>query len=374
MKDKFPDYRHIGVASIENSLSQSDKNILDKHLKFCSMTAGEKKVKDIKRAMLQIRDVIEKDYDKWARDEAIGFTALLNNSHLTASTKKEYMCRFKQFAREQYKDLNMLLGIKLKRERSIINQTKINDENLIKPDELERLLRAAESLRDKAMLTALFETGARPEELMKLKWKDIKFNHNHAVVSLFSGKTDSARDVPIKESVIHLNRWKQEYCFPNRKDSDFIFPSKEKGKLIRDRHMQSGSLGHLIKRIAKRANIERPIYPYLFRHSRLNTLYKQIPEPVARKFGGHSPRSNMAAVYSHINNKDVVDVMLEKVFHIEELTDEQKHDIKYAVEALEIDRDNKDKKINALAHQNEMLQAQIEQLAELIKAKKPISR
>lgn len=332
MKEVFPNYREIGVKEIEANLNPNDKAILEKHLQFCRMTAGDRKVRDIKRAMLQFRDIIQKDYNKWTRQDLIGFVGLLNNSHMTASSKKEYMCRLKQFVREQYQDLNMLLGVKLKPVRSSINQTRINDKNLIKPDELERLIRSAESLRDKCMLILLFESAGRPEEIMKLRWRDIRFLDGHGEVSLFSGKTQTARVIPINESIVHIKRWKNEYCFPNLRESDFLFPSKEKGKLVRDKHMQSGSLTHLIKKISKKAGIERNLFAYLFRHSRLNEIYKKVTEPVARKFGGHSPKSNMSAVYSHINSDDVIDSMLEKVYHIEEVKKEP--ELKKEIEEL----------------------------------------
>lgn len=76
-----------------------------------------------------------------------------------------------------------------------------------------------------------------------------------------------------------------------------------------------------------RTKLNRTIFPYLLRHSRLTKLYRDLPEQIVKKYAGHSPDSKMPAVYSHISSKDVKDVILEQIYNVKEITPTQKEDL-----------------------------------------------
>lgn len=339
--ESYPDYSGKGLAHIKKALTSQDKAIMEKFFKHCSITCGERTLSDIEARLLQARDIIGKPYDSWNKSDVEHFTALLNNSKRTQWTKHGTLASFKRFVRWFYKDLNMLENIKLKR-ASKFNYRRINDSTLLTADEVQRLIRASETLRMKAFIMLLYETGARPEEIRKLKWKDIKFNYDHADVNIFSPKTTQGRTLPIKEAAIHLKRWKQEYCLPEARDSYLIFPGKVNNAYVPDKVMSGAVLCKIIRKLGKLANIDRAIYPYLIRHSRLTALYNQLPEQLVKKFGGHAPDSDMPKIYSHISNKDVKEAMLEKIYHVEEISPEKKHKLEEQIEVLKKRLDEQD--------------------------------
>jgi len=85
------------------------------------------------------------------------------------------------------------------------------------------MLHRAERLRDNVLLVLLHETAARPQEVRELRWRDINWDEKE--VHLYSRKTKEDRDLPLNESMKHLQRWKAEWVYLDPWDEDFIFPS-----------------------------------------------------------------------------------------------------------------------------------------------------
>src|SRR3990167_1531669 len=94
MKDKFPEYKAYknkpsDMRKIEDKMPPKDKKILDDFMKFCSATAGEGKVKKIKRIFIQLYDITEIPFSKQNKNSYIHFLALLNASDYSIPTKNE---------------------------------------------------------------------------------------------------------------------------------------------------------------------------------------------------------------------------------------------------------------------------------------------
>ena len=137
----------------------------------CSVNAGDDKLKKIERCILQFYDIIEKDLDKVDKKDVDSFLILLNHSDRSFWYKNEIKIYLKRFLLWKYKDLEMIKNIKLDSKR--LNEEKVNENNLLTEEEVDKLIRKAERLREKAMIILLFESGCRPQELLNLKWKNI---------------------------------------------------------------------------------------------------------------------------------------------------------------------------------------------------------
>jgi integrase len=325
MKTSFPRYHKSGVAFIEKKLSSQEKEVLEMFGKVNRRTCGEERVIKHRRVILQVRDIMQKSILEITKNDVIEFLGLLNHSDRTEWTKNDIKKSLKKFLKWHYKDLELIEDIKGVSKSRAFNHKKINEKTLIQPYEMEAMLRTADSLKWKAVLIIIFESGCRPQELRKLKWEDIKFDDISKMidVTFFSDKTKQSRTVPLKEGYVHLKRWYNEFQFEEVTKDDYVFPSQRE----RDKPMNKGTINEMFKRISKKAGI-RKIFPYLARHTRLTELWKKLPEQVVKKFGGHSPDSDMTAIYSHLNSEDVKSAMLEKIYHVEELTTEQKDRIK----------------------------------------------
>lgn len=181
----------------------------------------------------------------------------------------------------------------------------------------------------------MYETGARPCEIRNLKWENIKFDDsmNLCRVHIFSPKTKDDREIPVRDSIIHLKRWREEYSFSNRAEKDYVFPSQH----YQNKQMSRGTLTEIFKRLCIKANM-RHIFPYLLRHTRIYEIQKKMPEKLSCKFAGHSSKNS--EFYNHLGDDDVEESMLKLFFPTKELTEEQKNNFEIEIEKLKTQQKN----------------------------------
>jgi len=318
MKNKYPKYNLGDTLKLEEKLSSSNKKILNDFLKLCSIKAGEGKIQKIKRIMIQFNDVTGLDFDKQTKESVDSFLVILNQDKRSMWTKNEIKVYVRKFLKWFYKDFDMIENIKTDSRRDL-DPIKINENNLVTKEDVEKMLRCAESFKEKAYLFLVFETGARPQELIELKWKDIKFEDTYADITLYSKKTNQSRTFPVHKSKEFLWEWKQNYSFPDVQSKDYVFPSR-----WREKFMTSAGLNKILRRMAEKSKLNKDVWSYLFRHSRATRLYEELPTPIVEQLMGHK---NMHRIYAHISSKKSREEMLKKIYKIEELTPKEKIEV-----------------------------------------------
>ena len=83
-------------------------------------------------------------------------------------------------------------------------------------------------------------------------------------------------------------------------------------------------IGRIISSTAKKAGIERRVFPYLIRHTRLTELHRLGVRGLEHnKFAGHRAGSKQQGVYVHLDNDDMKHAVLEKVYNIEDTPADQ---------------------------------------------------
>ena len=319
MKNEYPKYKLGDLDRLIKRLPKVDKEAWNGFLKKSSITASEKKVKKISKLLIQLYDVTELPLTKQNKESIDSFLIVLNKCEKSFWTKDEIKIYVKQFLMFHYKDLEMVENFKASGKKGL-NPTKITENNLVTDEEVEKMLRQATNFKESAYLLLAFQTGARPQELLCLKWKDITFEDKYADVSLFSNKTQRARTFPVVEKTMKaLWDWKEHYEHPNINQNDYVFPSKK-----REKPFTSAGINKMLRRLAKRAGIKKDVWGYLFRHSKATRLYEELPQQIVEKLMGHK---NMAGIYAHISSKKAREELLKKVYHVEELTNQDKKEI-----------------------------------------------
>lgn len=339
MKTNFSRYKQGALNEVEKNLCDEDKEALKKFLDKCSITAGEKKVNHIKKLIIQLADVTELPLTSQTKESVDSFLILLKKSDKSYWTKDELKVYIKQFLKFHYKDYEMVENIKSESKKGL--NPKINENNLVTEEEVEKMLRFAESYKEKAYLLLAFQTGARPQELITLKWKDIHFEDKYADITLYSSKTGKSRSFPVVEKTMKaLWDWKQNFSYSDVSPKDYVFPSR-----WRDKPLTSAGVNKMLRRMAKNSGIKKDVWGYLFRHSKATRLYEELPQQIVEKLMGHK---NMATTYAHISSKKAREEMLNKIYNIEELTPQEKEEIKKLKEELNSQKEI----INKLYSQN----------------------
>lgn len=339
MKKEYPCYWHkkgLKMIRIEKRISNEDKEILEQYLRDCRVSAGEDKVMQRKRYVLQFWDITECNFSKFNKETMEGVYTLIKNTNRENIGKNEVIKNLKKFfvwlvkkkivniSTDDFTDL--MDRLKIMKVKDGINSQKINSNTLIKEEEAEALIKATTDIQQRTHVIFHLEAGVRNCESLILKWSDILFDENTgtALINVYSPKTGETREIPIKHSVPFLLDWKNNAKY--NKLSDYVFPNEQGERL------NSHYLTMLFRRLCKRAGI-RNIFPYLARHTTLTNVYKNCSDSIASKYAGHSPE--MGRVYTHLDNSQVIEGVLKNVYEEKVLTKEGTTDLK------KIKKDNK---------------------------------
>lgn len=308
-----------------NSLSEKNKKAIESFNRECSIKSkSSKRFENRKRALTRFLKFIQKDFDSITYNDYVNTAEAIAKSKLSTYSRNGERDFIKRFLRETYPDYALRFkNFKLLSSEQKEESEKITSENLLTESDIDKMIRATNNMKYKALICTLAESGARPEELLKSRWSDVDFKSG--LIHLFSGKTKKKRAVPISVSLSHLERLKEEI---GANDSDFVFYSTNKTKKL-----CVASLNLIISNIAEKAGITKKIYPYLFRHSRLSLLITKLSPKVYEDIAGHSLQIGMKT-YAHLSTDKHIQEMNEKVFKVKRLNPEREHELEKKVEVL----------------------------------------
>ena len=139
--------------------------------------------------------------------------------------------------------------------------------DILTQDEVLAVIDADENPRDKALIALLYDSGARPSEILNLRIKDVKLNKTHG--EIFVNGKRGMRRIPIVFSIPCLTKWLNTH--PAKSDPEAkLFPKLKRGR--GGENLTPDGLDGLVKRLARKAGIKKRVTSYLFRHSRLTEL------------------------------------------------------------------------------------------------------
>jgi len=155
--------------------------------------------------------------------------------------------------------------------------------------EVRRVLSAAPSLRDKALLSILYACGLRLSEVCRLKWSDIDLWRG--TVRVWRGKGMKDRNVMTPASMEGLFRRGKERARPD----DFVFPGERRGRYISPRTAE-----HIMSRAVRIAGIGKPATCKSLRHSFATHLIEHGTDTrFVQELLGHA-RLETTRIYTHV--------------------------------------------------------------------------
>lgn len=315
-------------------MTDEEKKALDDFLLSCRVSASDYKVKDIRRILIQFGDVIKKEITKVTLHDLRNFLVALNQSNKTAWTKHDIKSYIKRFIKFYYKDWSERFnGLKeVKNEKVGMNRQKINERTLLQKEDIETIMKKENDIVKKAFFIIMWETGARPSEVRKIKWSDIKMNEdgNLSEISIFMSKNKDHKIVFVKEGTFYLKK------LLSRDTSDYVFPSQINKKMF----ISDFTATRWVKDMGK--HINRNVYPYLIRHSRAQDLYDLVAENkvsinAVTETLGHS--ANMQKIYHKLSAKKLREIVTKSVFDLQELPPKEREVLQKQMEQMKEDLD-----------------------------------
>lgn len=172
-------------------------------------------------------------------------------------------------------------------------------EKLLTAGEVHRIFAAARTLRNLAICRLFYGSALRRSEVAALQWRDLTARPDlggelRGQVTVF-GKGEKERAVLLSSSTwAVLTRLRREERAAGRgRPGDAVFWSREGGAL-------SGTqVYNVVRSVARRAGIEKPVSPHSFRHAHLShAIDRGATLEEARATAGHSSIQT-TSVYVH---------------------------------------------------------------------------
>jgi len=132
-------------------------------------------------------------------------------------------------------------------------------------EEIQRLLEATPTLRDKLLLGLMYATGMRVSEVVRVRWRDFDFDRR--LVNVWQGKGRSDRQVMLPKTFEPLlRRLSEEFT-----GDDCVFPVGKAGRRNRrrdrGRHLSPRTAERAMERAVRIAGIRKKATPHSLRHS-----------------------------------------------------------------------------------------------------------
>lgn len=184
--------------------------------------------------------------------------------------------------------------------------------DLLTADEIQALVAACKTSRDRAMIITMYEGGFRVGEIGLMKWSSLKIDGTGVVINV-TFKTGKPRYIRLVMAKEHLIKWKSDYPEDITEES-LVFLNE------RYQPMTHAAVSRQLGRLAQRAGITKHLTPHIFRHSRITHLIQQgVNESVIKLMMWGSVDSKMFINYAHLTGKDI-DREICKLYGIEPTT------------------------------------------------------
>jgi len=336
MLKEYPKFKRNEIWKFYDELPNSEKKFFEEYSTYRKARgiSAENDVNDVKRYILQLRYILQKDLRNIDLNEVREITAIINTSWLKTEVKNGLKIDFKNFLKFAFPDWSMrFAGLEdIRQNPNSRNEERINAQTIFSQEDIEKMVRHETQMSWKAFILTQYEAGLRTIETRTLKWDDIKFNVDGDIseVNIYSTKTKKARTVFIKEATFYLQKLKEEQHNQGVK-SIYVFPSKEPNVPV-----SKNAVSMWFRELSQKA-LGRQGWNYLLRHSRATELYRladenKISKETAIKFMGHS--KDMSYTYTHLDKLEIKNMLKNQVYKVEDLPEVKKHELEKTIEEL----------------------------------------
>ena len=180
-------------------------------------------------------------------------------------------------------------------------------EDMLTENEIKKLIDVCDNLRDRTIISLLYDTAIRVGELCNLNVGNIINDGEHLSITV-SGKTGQ-RTIGLISSAPLINEYLNLHMYKNKLDAPLFI--SHNGKNYGGR-LSENSVLEFLNVYKERAGIKKKVTPHMLRHSKLTQLARKgMNESQMRIFAGWSRNSNMPSVYLHLTSEDVNNKRLE---------------------------------------------------------------
>jgi integrase len=312
-------YDHIVARALEKEMiTQSDHDLIIAYIedKLSKGIIEDARAQRIATSLTQWRRFVPMPFDRMTGKELLKAVAGMRKGTTRygkpyePGTIRQQIKILKTFTKYLIKNGTVKIGRddldEIKYPKEVFDSVKSKD--LLSMDHIEQLIGAAVSIRDKAIIGLLADTGLRPSDVANLCWRDLDFNQQRVKVTVTTEKTTT----PVTCYVILHKSWLEEYRKQRNaaKDDDFVFVDSNNGLPL-----SYMGVCHMLDRAAEKCGIKFPkrARAKLFRAISITSKQRAgySSANISRMHFG-TPDSKMMRHYSKLVDEDAERESLEK--------------------------------------------------------------
>lgn len=278
-------------------VSKSNTEIINEYLQYkkTSKVITERSLRNIKETLKKLADFLkQKSIKKADKEDLIGFFG--DEKRVKIKSRDTYANHIIPFFRwvndlDKHTRPDNMKWFEYTTQRDKRKQTDPNrkEKFLISRDEYEKMLSYVHDPfgQNNALWETYYLSGARPEELLKMKVRDLKIGNDSVSITITDSKT-IPRQIPLSENPINLIKYFE--CHPNKNNPDaplwFSFKNinnQLKGDAVRNR----------FREMVKKINLKETFSIKCFRKARATIMFqdKEFDDTYIGMFFGWTPQT-----------------------------------------------------------------------------------
>ena len=288
-----------------NEITDDNKEIIFNFKDYLlSEGIGFAKIERYLGDLVKLSKMLSKPFSDAVESDVRRVMGELNQTDLSEETKKTFKVMLRKFYR-------FIRGITRKGQYppevewisiAIPNNHKKLPEELLTEEEILKIIQNCGTLRNRALIATLGESGCRVGEIGSMKIKHVSFEEYGARITV-GGKT-GMRKILVINSAPYLQEWINQH--PTNENPESYLWCGNKTEAISYARICS-----ILKIAVKKAEIKKRVYPHLFRHSRATLLANKMSDSGLKNYLGWTQSSKMAGIYIHMSGKDTDKTILE---------------------------------------------------------------
>lgn len=227
-------------------------------------------------------------------------------------------------------------------------------DKILTVDDVNKLIDNTDSLLYKALIAFLFESGARINEALAVRRKDIQETDKGMIISVLQTKT--GKDYRRSLYVYSAGYIRNNIAYCGLEPDDALFFGQKRDSDKRRLPMSAVAAWDMLGKIGEKAGLEKPVNPHAFRHAQATDMVlRGYNETIIRKKLGWTGDSRMVSRYQHIVDEDVINATAEKAG-----VDIPRQPIANLKQAESLKIADASLQLSKLSEENESLKSQVE--------------
>lgn len=288
-------FLHEYMPVIRNLSKSTVSTYKDSLQMFLDFLKEEKNIKDGQVTFEVFKRDIIKEYITWLKEKK-------NSSSKTINLRMTAIKSFLKYASDEdfelktyYYDICSIKGQKIAKKPI----------EYLENEATKAILNAYDNdtkthIRNKVLLIAMYDTGARVQEISDMKVSSLHLNEKKPFVTII-GKGNKLRNVPLTDkTVAHLKKYLEKFHRDTSRD-EYLFYSTLDNK---PHQLSTDSISLILKKAADIARekcdkVPENVHCHLIRKTKAMDLYKNgVPLPFIMQLLGHESMSTTSGFYA----------------------------------------------------------------------------